>query len=150
MRVYGSYARSDQGPWEPWALLSAFSPNDLEAELELADRLVTQAVAYRDWVRHTACLLTSGKAAESPKPPLAKAVRMILAETPRPWRMTELRDELILREWWPQGATPERQLTNRVTGLVKRGDVVRPSRGVVALRGDAAAQDARYHQEREA
>jgi hypothetical protein len=66
------------------------------------------------------------------KPALRRAILMILTEEPRRWRKRELYEELEHRGWLPEGKTPDKQITNRLTEMARRGEIKRHGPGVVS------------------
>lgn len=59
---------------------------------------------------------------------------MIMADDPhRRWRKSEVFAALEEHGWLPEGRTPDKQLTNRITEMVRRGELERHGQGVIAL-----------------
>ena len=141
---------------ELFRFASSVPLDDIEAELEAAQRMVVAAQTYMEWLRitkqmaatleasglhPTASKRKNGKSSKQvtlpldgiagrEKPTLRNAILLILGEQPRKWSKKELLAELRSRGWLPGGQTPDKQLTNRLTEMKRRGEVVRHEAGV--------------------
>jgi len=142
--------------------LRSLSTDDLEREMAVAQRLVTAAQTYLEWVRLTVQAtqaladlsgekdsitirvdsLASARAEgganvisirNGSRPTLKNALLMIMSEDRRRWRKPELLAELKKREWLPAGKTPDKQMTNRLSEMVVQELIIRHSPGVFSI-----------------
>lgn len=111
------------------------------AQLNTARQLLDLAIQARRAANGGTRGIDSGRGSDSAsvgvRPPLKQAILAVMADGPAAyaWTPSEIHSALDDRGWAPTGTAARAQISNRLSGLVDKGQVGKPDKGKYVLLG---------------